>query len=83
MTPTMCVTQDIGHDPKNPITRVYATSLGQPWHTDASDIVGALPCSQIYRLSIVDIHSVQGYGTHVDGCDIVGALTCLSIRVVT
>lgn len=34
--------QDIGHDPKRPDTRVYATALAQPWHTDAADIVGAL-----------------------------------------
>ena len=35
-------TQDIGHNPRKPDTRVYATSLGQPFHTDSSDVVGAL-----------------------------------------
>jgi hypothetical protein len=33
--------QDIGMDPRRPDTRVYGTSLAQPWHTDSSDIVGA------------------------------------------
>ena len=33
--------QDIGHNPRKPDTRVYATSLGQPFHTDSSDMVGA------------------------------------------
>ena len=32
--------QDIGHDPKNPNTRLYATSAAQPYHNDAEDIVG-------------------------------------------
>ena len=35
-----CRMQDIGMDPRRPDTRVYGTSLAQPWHTDSSDIVG-------------------------------------------
>lgn len=38
----LTVLQDIGYAPKVPDTRVYATALAQPWHTDASDIVGEL-----------------------------------------
>ena len=40
-----CQLQDIGMDPRRPDTRVYGTSLAQPWHTDSSDIVGKLACS--------------------------------------
>lgn len=31
--------KDIGHDPRNPTTRLYATHEGQPWHNDISDLV--------------------------------------------
>lgn len=31
--------KDIGHDPKNPETRLYATTAAQPWHNDAADLV--------------------------------------------
>ncbi|GAB4822232.1 hypothetical protein N2152v2_009278 [Parachlorella kessleri] len=34
--------KDIGHDPKNPNTRLYATSAAQPYHNDAEDIVALL-----------------------------------------
>lgn len=26
--------KNIGHDVRNPITRIYATTLAQPWHMD-------------------------------------------------
>ena len=32
--------QDLNHDPSNPKTRLYATHAAQPYHNDASDIVG-------------------------------------------
>ena len=32
--------QDLNHDPSNPNTRLYATHAAQPYHNDASDIVG-------------------------------------------
>ena len=32
--------QDLNHDPANPNTRLYATHEAQPYHNDASDIVG-------------------------------------------
>lgn len=34
--------QDLDHDPSNPNTRLYATHAAQPYHNDASDIVGKL-----------------------------------------
>eukprot|EP00884_Botryococcus_braunii_P007135 jgi/Botrbrau1/16422/Bobra.0142s0021.1 len=34
--------KDIGHDPKNPETRLYATHAAQPWHNDAADLVSLL-----------------------------------------
>ena len=34
--------RNIGHDIKRPITRVYATPLAQPMHTDSADIVALL-----------------------------------------
>jgi hypothetical protein len=34
--------KDIGHDPHNPLHRVYATNYRQPFHTDSCDIVGLL-----------------------------------------
>ena len=43
-----CCMQDIGLDPRRPDTRVYGTSLAQPWHTDASDIVGAQVMCRVY-----------------------------------
>lgn len=35
--------KDIGHDPANPITRLYATSAAQPYHNDS----GARSCRRI------------------------------------
>lgn len=35
--------QDLNHDPSNPNTRLYATHAAQPYHNDASDIVGNPP----------------------------------------
>ena len=37
---TMC--RNIGHDVSAPLTRVYATPLAQPIHTDSADIVALL-----------------------------------------
>lgn len=34
--------KDIGHDPANPDTRLYATHEAQPFHNDASDLVSLL-----------------------------------------
>jgi hypothetical protein len=34
--------KDIGHDPNNPLTRLYATAAAQPYHNDAADIVTLL-----------------------------------------
>lgn len=34
--------KDIGHDPANPLTRLYATAAAQPYHNDAADIVTLL-----------------------------------------
>ena len=34
--------KDIGHDPSNPLTRLYATSAAQPYHNDSSDVVTLL-----------------------------------------
>lgn len=34
--------KDIGHDPHNPLHRVYATNYRQRFHTDSCDIVGLL-----------------------------------------
>eukprot|EP00879_Flechtneria_rotunda_P008142 GHRR01008527.1.p1 GENE.GHRR01008527.1~~GHRR01008527.1.p1 ORF type:complete len:362 (+),score=138.84 GHRR01008527.1:379-1464(+) len=34
--------KDIGHDPTNPVTRLYATKAAQPFHNDSADIVGLL-----------------------------------------
>ncbi len=36
--------KDIGHDPKNPETRLYATTAAQPWHNDAADLVSEFLC---------------------------------------
>jgi hypothetical protein len=33
--------RDIGHDPKQATTRLYATHEAQPYHNDSSDQVGA------------------------------------------
>lgn len=38
--------QDLDHDPSNPNTRLYATHAAQPYHNDASDIVGKLLLSR-------------------------------------
>ena len=54
--PPPCLLQDIGHDPKDPLTRLYATAAAQPWHNDAADIVGeCLSClhQQVYRHAYV------------------------------
>jgi hypothetical protein len=32
--------KDIGADPSQPHTRLYATHEAQPWHNDSSDLVG-------------------------------------------
>lgn len=32
--------KDIGYDPSQPTTRLYATHAAQPWHNDSSDQVG-------------------------------------------
>ena len=42
MNPPFANNQDIGHDPANPLTRLYATSAAQPFHNDASDLVALL-----------------------------------------
>lgn len=34
--------QDIGQDPTNPLTRLYATHAAQPFHNDSADIVTLL-----------------------------------------
>eukprot|EP00884_Botryococcus_braunii_P012120 jgi/Botrbrau1/20909/Bobra.0135s0040.1 len=34
--------KNIGHDVRNPKTRIYATTLAQPFHIDPADIVGLL-----------------------------------------
>jgi hypothetical protein len=34
--------QDIGQDPSNPLTRLYATHAAQPFHNDSADIVTLL-----------------------------------------
>ncbi|GLC60278.1 hypothetical protein PLESTB_001593600 [Pleodorina starrii] len=35
--------KDIGHDPKNPLTRLYASKAAQPWHNDGpADLVSLL-----------------------------------------
>jgi hypothetical protein len=41
--------QDIGHDPKLPTTRLYATSEAQPFHNDSADIVGARRCLHVEK----------------------------------
>ena len=33
---------DLGHDPSNPLTRIYTTNYRQPYHTDSCDVVGLL-----------------------------------------
>ena len=36
--------KDIGHDPSNPDTRLYATNVAQPWHNDGpADLVCESP----------------------------------------
>lgn len=42
--------QDLNHDPTNPHTRLYATHAAQPYHNDASDIVGKLLLNLSCRL---------------------------------
>ncbi len=32
--------KNIGHDPHNPLHRIYATNYRQPFHTDSCDVVG-------------------------------------------
>lgn len=34
--------KDIGHDPLDPSTRLFATRAAQPFHNDAADVVGLL-----------------------------------------
>lgn len=34
--------RDIGHDPRDPLTRIYATRAAQPFHTDSCDVVALL-----------------------------------------
>ena len=43
--------QDLNHDPCNPDTRLYATHAAQPYHNDASDIVGKLLLNLLTRLN--------------------------------
>ena len=47
-TGLLLLLQDLDHDPSNPTTRLYATHAAQPYHNDASDIVGKpmlkMPC---------------------------------------
>lgn len=38
--------KNIGHNVDNPITRVYATPLAQPWHNDSADVVALLCLKQ-------------------------------------
>lgn len=37
-----CACRNIGHDVNAPLTRVYATPLAQPMHTDSADMVALL-----------------------------------------
>jgi hypothetical protein len=64
--------QDIGHDPKNPNTRLYATSVAQPYHNDAEDLVGELlGCGDC----MVSVHSMcvsKLYGRH---CAVAGGFS--------
>ena len=46
--------QDLHHDPNDPNTRLYATHAAQPYHNDASDIVGKLPIFA-YTSSLVQL----------------------------
>lgn len=41
--------KDIGHDPKNPNTRLFATSAPQPYHNDAADLVSLLCLSNAQK----------------------------------
>lgn len=40
--------KDIGHDASKPDTRLYATSAPQPYHNDASDLVGKFALETIH-----------------------------------
>jgi len=33
---------NLGHDPTDPVTRIYSTNYRQPYHTDSCDVVGLL-----------------------------------------
>lgn len=46
--------QDLNHDPANPNTRLYATHEAQPYHNDASDIVGEWPACEAHLLPCVN-----------------------------
>mmetsp|Transcript_37065 Transcript_37065/g.82427 ORF Transcript_37065/g.82427 Transcript_37065/m.82427 type:complete len:361 (+) Transcript_37065:175-1257(+) len=41
--------KDIGHDPSKPETRLYATSVAQPWHNDGPADLVALLCLKAAR----------------------------------
>jgi hypothetical protein len=58
--------KDVGVDSKheNPATRIYLTSVAQPWHVDGVDVVGESP--GVVRCSIFSLLRRRGM-THA-GC---------------
>ncbi len=53
--------KDIGADASNKQTRVYTTSVKQPYHTDSADIVGLLclkPCKSGGVFSVTSIYAI-------------------------
>ena len=50
--------KDINGNPHDPITRIYTTSIAQPFHTDISDIVGE-PCAQMLMLHHLCKHAMS------------------------
>ena len=52
---------DIGADPSRPETRIYTTSIAQPYHTDSADLVGLMclrPAHSGGESQVVSSHAV-------------------------
>lgn len=52
---------DLGTDPSKPETRIYTTSIAQPYHTDSADIVGLMclrPAARGGESQVVSSHAV-------------------------
>ncbi len=58
--------KDIGYDPSQPTTRLYATHAAQPWHNDSSDQVGECSCPLVPPVTTASSGLSGGLDLHLD-----------------